>query len=226
MKRVLCIIFSLFIVIGCFSGCSEKVPAGDSVDESVNVDIKDNVTTTEKGNEGVFGIGFDTEVYRVPMTDIYIDLPSAPYHLVEMGFTKAAFIYDEQCISMTDNSGVTSTNLKEVNQSNIEKFSQNMSNQFKVEKLNVVNEETVTINGTEMYRFEGELVCYYETIINGQTNKTTYTQYCVGYTFIRDDMPCSLIGTVLNKNNEQPESVEKDVEEKVDILIKTLRSEP
>ena len=41
-----------------------------------------------------------------------------------------------------------------------------------------------------------------------------------------DGVPCSLIGTVMNRFEEQPDSVKKDVEEKVDALIQTLRSEP
>ena len=214
MKKSLCLLLSLLLVVLCLVGC-DKTP---TVDKSTENNQTSNVIE-EKPN-GLFGnkTDFNTEVYRVPMTDIYIDLPSAPYHLVEMGFTKAAFIYDEQCISMTDNAGITSKDLKAVNQSNIEKLTQNMSNQFKIERLNISNEETVTINGTEMYRFEGELIC----------SKTAgeYSQYVVGYTFIKDGTPCSLIGTVLNKYEIQPESVEKDVEEKVDVLIKTLRSEP
>lgn len=219
MKKVVSLILVLaFVVIG-LSGCGNS----EKETKEPQTSVVENSQNNEQEREN---IGFNTETYQVPVNAIYIELPASPYHLVEMGYTKAAFIYGEQCISITGNKSSQATTLEQAQNDNIKKYAVGVDNQMHIESLTVAEDEYITINGIEMYRFEGEFNCYNETIIGGQAERTPYTQYAVGYTFIMDGVPCSLIGTVLNRFNDKPDSVKKDVEEKVDALIKTLRSEP
>lgn len=215
MKKIISILLSLVFLTLLFTAC------GNTNNENNDLQNKDStINTTESTTEKVNNDGklnFNYETYRVPMKEIYIDLPSTPYHLVEMGYTKAAFIYDEQCVSITWNELSQAATLEQAQKDNINEFSINVQNQVKIDSLNVKEDETVTINGVEMYRFEGEFNC--------TRSAGAYTQYAVGYTFIMDGIPCSVIGTVMNKYEEQPSSVIKEVEEKVDAVIKTLRSE-
>ncbi len=226
MKKTLCIILTVLLVLLSLAGCGKAKDADttskDKAKTTDNVEINSTDENTDSASENE--LGFNTEVYRVPMRNIYIELPASPYHLVELPPTKAAFIYDEQCISMTSNELSKATDLAGAQKENIIKYGSSMRNDFKFDSLTVKEDEYVTINGIEMYRFEGEFNCYYETLYKDRTEKTTYTQYAVGYTFIMDGIPCSFIGVVLDE--EQSQSVIKDVEEKVDALIKTLRSEP
>mgnify|MGYP003310414429 CR=1 FL=1 len=211
MKKVISLILVLSSIVLVFSGCGNQ-------EKEIKEPQSNVVENSEKNEQESQGIGFNTETYRVPMTQIYIDLPSTPYHLVELGFTKAAFIYDEQCISVTRNKLSQAITLEQAQKDNVEEYGLSIENQFHLNSLTVKEEEYVTINGVDMYRFEGEFNC---TRSAGQ-----YTQYAVGYTFIMDGLPCSLIGTALNRYEEQPNSVIKDVEEKVDAVIKTVRNQP
>lgn len=226
MKKALCIILTVLLVLLSLAGCGKAKDADttskDKAKTTDNVEINSTDENTDSASENE--LGFNTEVYRVPITEIYINLPNSPYHLVELGYTKAAFIYDQQCISITGNKESTATTLEKAQEDNIKEYGLSFNNDFKFDSLTVKEDEYVTINGIEMYRFEGEFNCYYETLYKDRTEKTTYTQYAVGYTFIMDGIPCSFIGVVLDE--EQSQSVIKDVEEKVDALIKTLKSEP
>lgn len=226
MKKTLCIILTVLFVLLSFAGCGKAkdsdITSKDKEKTTDNVEINSTEENTDAASKN--NLGFNTEVYRVFTKNVYIDLPSSPYHLVELPSTKAAFIYDEQCISMTGNKYSTATTLEKAQEDNIKEYGLSFNNDFKFDSLTVKEDEYVTINGIEMYRFEGEFNCYYETLYKDRTEKTTYTQYAVGYTFIMDGIPCSFIGVVLDE--KQSQSVIKDVEEKVDALIKTLKSEP
>lgn len=225
MKKSICILLSALLCLLCCVGCGKtdnmEPETNGSANASAPVQTESDTKKQEKAE-----LDFNTETYRVPVNAIYIELPSSPYHLVEMGYTKAAFIYDEQCISITGNHASGAVDLEQAQKDNIEEYALSVDNQMHIDSLTVSEDEYITINGIEMYRFEGEFNCYNETIIGGQAERTPYTQYAVGYTFIMDGVPCSLIGTVMNRFEEQPDSVKKDVEEKVDALIQTLRSEP
>ena len=217
MKKSICIFLSALLCLLCCAGCGKtnvtETESNGHVSTSASMQTESETKKPEKAK-----LNFDTETYQVPLNAIYIELPAPPYHLVEMGYTKAAFIYGEQCISITGNKSSQATALEEAQNDNIKKYAVGVDNQMHIESLTVAEDEYITINGIEMYRFEGEFNC--------TRTAGSYKQYAVGYTFIMDGVPCSLIGTVMNKYEEQSDSVKKDVEEKVDALIQTLRSEP
>lgn len=217
MKKSICIFISVILCLLCCVGCGKtdniEPETNGSANASAPVQTESDMKKQEKAE-----LDFDTETYNVPLRKIYIELPASPYHRVELGYTEASFIYGEQCISLTANEEGNASDVKLAQQDNINRYSKNMQNQMHIESLTVAEDEYITINGIEMYRFEGEFNC--------TRTAGPYTQYAVGYTFIMDGVPCSLIGTVMNRFEEQPDSVKKDVEEKVDALIQTLRSEP
>lgn len=217
MKKSICIFLSALLCLLCCVGCGKTDNMEPETNGSANTSAPLQIESDTKKQEKV-NLDFDTETYNVPLSKIYIELPAPPYHLVEMGYTKAAFIYGEQCISITGNKSSQATTLEQAQDDNIKKYAGGVDNQMHIDSLTVSEDEYITINGIEMYRFEGEFNC--------TRTAGPYTQYAVGYTFIMDGVPCSLIGTVMNRFEEQPDSVKKDVEEKVDALIQTLRSEP
>lgn len=217
MKKSICILLSALLCLLCCVGCGKTDNMEPETNGSANTSAPLQIESDTKKQEKV-NLDFDTETYNVPLSKIYIELPAPPYHLVEMGYTKAAFIYGEQCISITENKSSQATTLEQAHDDNIKKYAGGVDNQMHIDSLTVSEDEYITINGIEMYRFEGEFNC--------TRTAGPYTQYAVGYTFIMDGVPCSLIGTVINRYEEQPDSVKKDVEEKVDALIQTLRSEP
>lgn len=89
-----------------------------------------------------------------------------------------------------------------------------MQNYAKIDELKVKTDETVTINGIEMYKFEGELECHYDT--------RRYELYTIGYSFVMDGIPCSIEGTVLNET--QPQDMIDNVRDTVNVMAQTVRN--
>lgn len=80
-------------------------------------------------------------------------------------------------------------------------------------RLEVDSTEDKTINGVECMRFEG--------IVISEVDGKKFKNYAVGYTFVKDNIPCLLIGVVVEKDQTQ---LHKDeVSHNVDEMIKTLR---
>ena len=92
-----------------------------------------------------------------------------------------------------------------------------------MEMLEVVNlkgfeltkEEIVTINDIEMYRYEGTMPY--------QEDGKSFVGYTVGYSFIMDGVPCTLVGSVTDP--AQSDEYIKQVMDTVEAMIKTLRSQ-
>lgn len=80
-------------------------------------------------------------------------------------------------------------------------------------QLKMDSTEDKTINGVECMRFEGSVVSV--------ADDKEFKNYAVGYTFIKDNIPCLLIGVVVEKDQTQ---LHKDeIIHNVDEMIKTLR---
>ena len=89
-------------------------------------------------------------------------------------------------------------------------------------QLNVIKDSYVTINGIDMYQYEGTLRCSTDNfdLENPEKQREIYAK---GYSFIMDGVPCTVIGGVLGE--EQNQSDIDEVSEIIDAMIKTLRSE-
>lgn len=82
-------------------------------------------------------------------------------------------------------------------------------------QLKMDSTEDKTINGVDCMRFEGSVVL--------EADGKEIKNYAVGYTFVKDNIPCLLIGVVVEKDQTQ---IHKDeVTHNVDEMIKTLRDE-
>ncbi len=88
-----------------------------------------------------------------------------------------------------------------------------MQNYAKIKNLTIEKDEYVTINGIDMYKFEGKLNCTSEI--------GDYDLYTIGYKFIMDGIPCCVQGTVYNE--DQPEEMINTTRDTVNAMIKTLR---
>lgn len=80
-------------------------------------------------------------------------------------------------------------------------------------QLKMDSTEDKTINGVDCMRFEGSVV--------SEADGKEFKNYAVGYTFVKDNIPCLLIGVVVEKDQTQ---LHKDeVTHNIDEMIKTLR---
>lgn len=89
-----------------------------------------------------------------------------------------------------------------------------MQNYATIDELKIEKDSKVTVNGTEMYKFEGKLACHAET--------GNYELYTIGYSFVMDGIPCSIEGTVLDES--QPEDMINQVRDTVNAMAQTVRN--
>ena len=105
-------------------------------------------------------------------------------------------------------------NLKDAHRIAYDKFLQNMDN-YSFGELTITKEEYVTINGVDMYRYEG-------TVKEGYEGEK-YDCYAIGYSFIMDGVPCTVGGAVIEE--AQSEELIKEIHDTVEAMIRTLRSQ-
>lgn len=153
-----------------------------------------------------------TWTYKVPLEDLYIDVPDM--HYMEEGYTQV-FLEDQiKYILFTCLPDDTATDEKNALDITFESAKRNISGLHYINNLGEVTEEYTSINGIDVYLFEGKINC-------GET--VNYDAYIRGYSFIYDEMPCSIIGVVMDE--EQPQDQIDAIKEIVDAMILTVRSE-
>lgn len=182
------------------------------ITEDKNESTKKDNTSSKSDPTVVDGVKLDGGIHHVPTFDIYLRVPN--WHPKENGFT---FLYsnnDDMIISIEALILDKGTTLEKAQQRNYEHYVVSMQNYAKIDNLSIEKDEYVTINGIDMYKFEGKLNCHAETV--------KYDLYTIGYTFIMDGIPCCVQGTVYNE--DQPEEMINTTRNTVNAMIKTLRN--
>lgn len=207
--------FRLLLLITMMSvmslGCA-KAEALENDKIVVNKEVKSESEKLEGTNESEKS---DIEFYythKAPGKNIVIDAPN--YQNVELGATELYIIHDSRYVSFTFSDVEEATNLKEAHRIAYDRFLQ-MTENYSFGELTVTKEEYVTINGIDMYRYEG-------TVKEGYEGEQ-YDCYALGYSFIMDGVPCTVGGAVIEE--EQSEELIKEIHDTVEAMIRTLRSE-
>lgn len=182
------------------------------ITEDKNESTKKDNTSSKSDPTVVDGIELDGGIYDVPTYDIYIDIPN--YHLVQNGFLQLFSNNDDIIIDVESLWLVKGSILEQAQKDVVNKYIGAMENYAKIDNLSIEKDEYVTINGIDMYKFEGKLNCHAET--------GKYDLYTIGYTFIMDGMPCCVQGTVYNE--DQLEEMINTTRDTVNAMIKTLRN--
>lgn len=147
------------------------------------------------------------------MEDIYIDVPN--YQEIEQGYTQVFIVHDSKYVTITSDFDTQATDAKDAYLKTFEVFRDNMQNyEGGPNSFNIITDQTMTINGIDVYFFEG-------TINYGEENP--YDGYGVGYSFIMDDIPCAIIGSVTDK--DQPEELKEEIKAVVNAMMLSVRSE-
>lgn len=153
--------------------------------------------------------------YQVPGKEIYLDVPASPYFSSEWGYSELYANGTERGIAITairseETSGKTA---KDIYSLMTEEYLFSMRDYVTADEIVLDNEQMLTINGMEVYRFEGH--------IQGQFMSEVHDLYTVGYTFVMQGIPCSIQGSVFYKE-QNPDSV-KEIRTLVDEMITTVR---
>ena len=152
--------------------------------------------------------------YQVPMRDIYIDTPN--YQEIMQGFTELFIVAESRYVAITTGEDITALDSKDAHEKIWDSyFVDNMSNyEGGINSLTIAEDKTETINNIDVYFFEGTINYGTENIHDG---------YAVGYSFIIDELPCEIIGSVIDES--QSEDLKDEIREIVEEMMQSVRSE-
>lgn len=119
----------------------------------------------------------------------------------------------ESIISIVDTDEDT-TSLDDAHDKAIKCYIDNIYMEADIMNVEVVNESVETLNGIEMYRYEG-----YAEI---ELDKRMQEAYAIGYSFVLEGKACTLIGVILDL--DQTQEMMDEMEDTVDLMIQTLRT--
>lgn len=204
--------FKLFLLIGLMSvmllGCT-KVEALENDKVSTNNETESESQIEEETEKSEIEFYY---THKVPGENIVLDAPN--YQNVELGYTELYIIHESKYVSITAGIAEDGMDLKRAHELAYDEFLLNIEN-YSFGELTVTKEEYVTINGVDMYRYEG-------TIKEGYGDNK-YDCYALGYSFIMDGVPCTVGGAVLEE--AQSDELIKEIHDTVEAMIRTLRTE-
>lgn len=218
MKKVIMLLLA-FVMVFTFTSCGEEKvenkPNGNT--STVEPSTSSEQTQTENTSSNNEGKNLLTNSYKVPGKNIVVDVPN--YQEMEKGFTQLYILHGERYVAVTAHKNASVTSVGEAHDSAFEKFKENIQNYSYVNSLNISNEKTETVNGVEVYRYEGTVSCALD--VNDRAN--AYDAYVIGYSFIMDNVPCTITGSVINQSQDSAQI--EEIKSVVEQMIKTLRSE-
>ena len=101
------------------------------------------------------------------------------------------------------------------------KFKENIQVLSYVDELEITKDETITINGCDFYHFTGS----FSIAKDYEDRDNSYWGYAEGYTFIMQDIPCSIIGSVFIEKDPQPQEHIDDISNKLNQMAQSIRNE-
>lgn len=211
MKKTLTILIALTMLLSVSAcGNSESQQSTDSAISSSQVPQTEgsSETVAQSSNTKLSG------TYNVPLKAIYVDVPN--YQEIEEGYTELFIIHDSRYVAVTaDRRNDTAKSAKEAHDPAFLKLKQNMQNyEGGINDITITKDEETTINGIDMYLFEGT--------INYGTD-TKFDGYAKGCAFVLDGVPCEIVGSVIDKSQSQ--ELIDEISEIVDEMTQTVRSE-
>lgn len=210
MKKTLTILIALTMLLSVSAcGNSESQQPTDSAISSSQVPQTEgsSETVAQSSNTKLSG------TYNVPLQKIYVDVPN--YQEIEQGYTELFIIHDSRYVSVTSAFDDVANTPKEAHDVAFKKLKQNMQNyEGGINGITITKDEETTINGIDMYLFEGT--------INYGTD-TKFDGYAKGCAFVLDGVPCEIVGSVIDKSQSQ--ELIDEISEIVDEMTQTVRSE-
>ena len=209
MKRIILISLYFIMAISLFACGSNNENKNI---ESSEMNIKNTVqnsTTTDNIKASNVNL---TKIYNVPTYNIYMNVPD--YQKIESNRSQLFVIGRQINIAVTANWKIQGTTVEQAHADIFKDYVRNLQNYAHIDELKIEKDSKLTINGIEMYKFEGKLACHAET--------GNYELYTIGYSFVMDGIPCSIEGTVLDES--QPEDMINQVKDTVNAIAQTVRN--
>ncbi len=206
MKRVIVFFLAVMMVL-TISACGGKEASAPGTEKDAPKTTETESPKTEEKNDLL------EWTYKVPLQKIYIDVPA--YQEIEEGYTELFIIHDSRYVAVTSAYDDTANSPREAHEFTAKKLILNMQNHSGgINSINITKGKDVTINGIDMYMFEG-------TINYGRDVK--FDGYAKGYAFILDGIPCEIVGSVVDESQDQ--KLIDEIDEIITAMAKTVRSE-
>ena len=212
MKRLLSLVIAMFMMLTMVACGNQSDEGGETpnVDNSQTQSQTENDTTKdEPSNDNKVTLAY---AYKVSGKNIVVDVPN--YQEINKGFTQLYIMHGQKYVAITAAKNSSATDLNTAHDDAFAKFKENIQNYSYVNSLTVKNDSTETVNGVEVYKYEGTVNCGKDTI---------YDAYVIGYSFIMDGVPCTITGSVIDQ--AQSQDMIDEIKATVEAMIKTLRSE-
>ena len=202
MKKLIKVILASML---CFTlcGCQSE----DSNSQNTEQPQVNNEENNDK-NETDYTDELPIEA-KIGLRDYYINFPA--WSVYDSAYLKICN-NQESIISIVDTDEDT-TSLDDAHDKAIKCYIDNIYMEADIMNVEVVNEVVETVNGIEMYRYEG-----YAEI---ELDKRMQEAYAIGYSFILEGKACTLIGVILDL--DQTQEMMDEMEDTVDLMIQTLR---
>ena len=211
MKKTLTILIALTMLLSV-TACGNSESQQSTSSKSSSSDL----SSSQTDNSQVSSKSADTKLsrtYNVPLQKIYVDVPN--YQEIEQGYTELFIIHDSRYVSVTSAFDDVANTPKEAHDVAFKKLKQNMQNyEGGINGITITKDEETTINGIDMYLFEGT--------INYGTD-TKFDGYAKGCAFVLDGVPCEIVGSVIDKSQSQ--ELIDEISEIVDEMTQSVRSE-
>lgn len=216
MKRLLCAVLAVLLLLS-MTACGDK-PSNDvdtpntESSQTQNKEPDNTKVEDDKNDEVKF-----TNSYKVPGKKIVVDVPD--YQEMERGYTQLYILHGVKYVAVTADDSVTASSIKDAHDKAFAKFKENIQNYSYVNDLKVTADAEETINGIQVYKYEGTLSC----ALDYANRDNSYDAYVIGYSFIMDGVPCTITGSVIDQ--AQSQDMIDEIKATVEAMIKTLRSE-
>ena len=177
---------------------SAEASEGSKESEPVNDAVKDLLVYTHK----------------VSGREMYVDLPA--YHEYDKGYTRLFMNPDELFVAVIAQKSTEVSTLEEAFDKAYDCFRRSVQSKILANELTIISDETVTINGIEMYHFEGSLNCGYDRFFDINV---------YGYAFImaEGNHPMMIMGGNA-KEGGQSDELDAQMKEITEAVIQTVRT--
>lgn len=224
MKKIITLLLAMVIAGTCLTACNGKdKQTGNGKGETTEVNSNQTDKTAETTKEEAETEETKNELFRSLShrifgddTTIYLSVPDWPE--VEKGYTTLFILDGIEYIAVTgnrdgENDESVISSLSTAHECAFDNFVGAIQNRSKVKSLTVTSESTETINGIEVYRYEGVL---------NVDDESMPEVYACGYSFVYEGIPCNITASVIDETQDQ-EMID-ELKTLVEAMIPTIRT--
>ena len=211
------VFFLMVTLISCNTEKTKNNPLteNDIITERIDEIGDEKNTKSEKYSDDVNSHEINellSHSYQFPRHNIFIDIPD--FNDIESGYTRIYKDGDSKYIAFSCFIDNVASGAKEAFDVSYPMFKNNVKSWHRIKGDPVLTESSVEINGITTHKIVGTVEC-------GITTSTDC--YIYGYSFIFEDVPCSIIGVVSDK--AQPQEEIDELTAIVDAMMESVRNE-